>query len=96
LLSFISGVKSASVECAKVLIGEYEEGLEKVGKYVARYLAVGQRRLVLAAKLQSDDRTELDDETASEASSSFSGMSAYTTGYISILCLFFFWFSLGY
>lgn len=80
---YISEVKSASLECANVLISEYEEALEKVGKYLARYLAVRQRRLVLAAKLQSDERNELDDETASEASSSFSGMSAYTTGYIS-------------
>lgn len=77
---YVSEVKSASLECANILIGEYEEGLEKVGKYIARYLAVRQRRLVLAAKLLSDERSQLDDETASEASSNFSGMSAYTTG----------------
>ncbi|KAL3521058.1 hypothetical protein ACH5RR_019207 [Cinchona calisaya] len=49
---------------------------------MACYLAVRQRRLLLAAKLQSDERsiTEVDDETASETSSSFSGMSAYTAG----------------
>uniref|UniRef100_A0A5B6YQC9 Elongator complex protein 1 n=1 Tax=Davidia involucrata TaxID=16924 RepID=A0A5B6YQC9_DAVIN len=78
----ISEVKNASLECASMLIGEYEEGLEKVGKYLARYLAVRQRRLLLTAKLQSDERSinEIDDDTASEASSSFSGMSAYTTG----------------
>lgn len=78
----ISEVKSASVECAITLMSEYEEGLEKVGKYFTRYLAVRQRRLLLAAKLQSEERSinELDDDTASEASSSFSGMSAYTTG----------------
>lgn len=78
----ISEVQNASLECATLLIGEYEEGLEKVGKYLARYLAVRQRRLLLAAKLQSEDRSinDLDDDTASEASSSFSGMSAYTTG----------------
>lgn len=77
-------VQNASLECANLLIGEYEESLEKVGKYLARYLAVRQRRLLLAAKLQSEDRliNDLDDDTASEASSSFSGMSAYTTGYI--------------
>lgn len=65
-----------------VLIGEYEEGLEKVGKYLTRYLAIRQRRLLLAAKLQSDERsvTEVDDDTASESSSNFSGMSAYTRG----------------
>lgn len=80
----ISEVKSASVECAITLMVEFDEGLEKVGKYFTRYLAVRQRRLLLAAKLQSEDRSinELDDDTASEASSSFSGMSAYTTGYV--------------
>ncbi|KAL6980499.1 Elongator complex protein 1 [Sarracenia purpurea var. burkii] len=78
----ISEVENASFECANVLIGEYEEGLEKIGKYLARYLAVRQRRLILAAKIQTDDRSinEADDDTASEASSSFSGMSAYTKG----------------
>lgn len=80
----VSEVKNASLECASTMIGEFEEGLEKVGKYLARYLAVRQRRLLLAAKLQADERSvnELDDDTASEASSSFSGMSAYTTGYV--------------
>ncbi|XVE99535.1 hypothetical protein REPUB_Repub03eG0207400 [Reevesia pubescens] len=75
-------VKNASLECASSLIDEYEEGLEKVGKYLARYLAVRQRRLLLAAKLQSEERSinDLDDDTASEASSTFSGMSVYTTG----------------
>ncbi|CAA2978651.1 elongator complex 1 isoform X1 [Olea europaea subsp. europaea] len=78
----ISEVKNASLECASTLICEYDEGLEKVGKYLTRYLAVRQRRLLLAAKIQSDERSvsELDDEIASQASSSFSGMSAYTTG----------------
>ncbi|KDP44998.1 hypothetical protein JCGZ_01498 [Jatropha curcas] len=78
----ISEVKNASLESAKTLIGEYGEGLEKVGKYLTRYLAVRQRRLLLAAKLQAEDRSvnDLDDDTASEASSNFSGMSAYTTG----------------
>lgn len=79
----ISEVRNASLECAATLIGEYDEGLEKVGKYLARYLAVRQRRLLLAAKVQSSQQTmtDLDDDTASEASSNFSGMSAYTTGY---------------
>ncbi|KAE7996819.1 hypothetical protein FH972_001508 [Carpinus fangiana] len=78
----ISEVKDASLECASMLIGEYEESLEKVGKYLARYLAVRQRRLLLAAKVQSEERSmsDLDDDAASEASSNFSGMSAYTTG----------------
>ncbi|XP_058182511.1 elongator complex protein 1-like isoform X1 [Rhododendron vialii] len=78
----VSEVKNASLECANVLIGEYEEGLEKVGKYLTRYLAVRQRRLLLAAKLQSDERSvnEVNDDTASESSSNFSGMSAYSRG----------------
>ncbi|KAK6116222.1 hypothetical protein DH2020_050018 [Rehmannia glutinosa] len=75
-------VKNASLECASMLIGEYNEGMEKVGKYLTRYLAVRQRRLLLAATIKSDERPVgyLDDETASQASSNFSGMSAYTTG----------------
>ncbi|KAM7271630.1 hypothetical protein ACFE04_030844 [Oxalis oulophora] len=79
---FISEVKSSSLECASSLIGEYKEGLEKVGKYLARYLAVRQRRLLLAAKLQAEERamSDVDDDAVSEASSNFSGMSAYTTG----------------
>ncbi|XP_047162968.1 elongator complex protein 1 isoform X1 [Vigna umbellata] len=78
----IETVKNASLECASTVTGEYEEGIEKVGKYLARYLAVRQRRLLLAAKLQSEERaaSDLDDDAASEASSNFSGMSAYTTG----------------
>lgn len=72
-------VRDSSLECASVLIGEYNEGVEKVGKYLTRYLAVRQRRLLLAATIKADERT-LDDETASQASSNFSGMSAYTTG----------------
>lgn len=98
----ISDVTNASLECASMLIGEYEEGLEKVGKYVARYLAVRQRRLLLAAKVQAEERSmsDLDDDIASEASSNFSGMSAYTTGYAiiplfiqqtSCLCAVFYW-----
>ncbi|PON49463.1 IKI [Parasponia andersonii] len=78
----ISEVKTASLDCASALFGEYEEGLEKVGKYLARYLAVRQRRLLLAAKIQSEEQamTDLDDDAASEASSNLSGMSAYTMG----------------
>ncbi|KAJ7971300.1 Elongator complex protein 1 [Quillaja saponaria] len=78
----VSDVKSASLECASMLISEYEEGLEKVGKYLARYLAVRQRRLLLAAKIKSEERSvdDLDDDVASEASSNFSGMSVYTKG----------------
>lgn len=75
-------VKNASLECASTLVGEYNEGMEKVGKYLTRYLAVRQRRLLLAATIKSDERSLSypDDETASQASSNFSGMSAYTMG----------------
>ncbi|KAK4758044.1 hypothetical protein SAY87_019345 [Trapa incisa] len=78
----ISEVKNASLECVATLTGEYDEGLEKVGKYLARYLAVRQRRLLLAAQVQSAGQrmNDLDDDTTSETSSNFSGMSAYTTG----------------
>ncbi|KAL1295662.1 hypothetical protein HN51_056516 [Arachis hypogaea] len=78
----IKAVNNASAECASTLIGEYEEGIEKAGKYLARYLAVRQRRLLLAAKLQSEERaaSDIDDDDASETSSNLSGMSAYTTG----------------
>ncbi|CAO2826148.1 unnamed protein product [Amaranthus hypochondriacus] len=80
--SLITEVKHASAECAGVLVNEYEEGLEKLGKYLTRFLAVRQRRLLLAAKLRSEEHSmnEIDDDTISEASSNFSGMSAYTTG----------------
>ncbi|GAB4836592.1 Elongator complex protein 1, variant 2 [Ancistrocladus abbreviatus] len=78
----ISEVKIASSEGAAALSSEFEEGLEKIGKYSARYLAVRQRRLLLAAKVQSEDHSvnDFDDDTVSEASSNLSGMSAYTMG----------------
>jgi len=82
----IAEVKNASVECAVALVNEYEEGLEKIGKYLARYLAVRQRRLLLAAKLRSEEHSfnDIDDDTVSETSSNLSGMSAYTTGYVEV------------
>ncbi|KMT17542.1 hypothetical protein BVRB_2g037430 isoform B [Beta vulgaris subsp. vulgaris] len=78
----ITEVKNASAECAGILVSEYEEGIEKIGKYLTRFLAVRQRRLLLAAKLRSEEHSlnDMDDDTVSEASSNFSGMSAYTTG----------------
>ncbi|XP_073315059.1 elongator complex protein 1 [Primulina huaijiensis] len=78
----VSVVKSSSLECSSLLIGEYNEGMEKAGKYLTRYLAVRQRRLLLAATIQSDERSVgyLDDETGSQASTTFSELSAYTTG----------------
>lgn len=77
-----SQVKLAAIECANSLILEYEEGIEKVGKYLARYLAVRQRRLLLAAKLEMEGKAneDVDDDTFSETSSNISGMSAYTLG----------------
>lgn len=85
----MSEVKNASLECARNLIIEYKESLEKVGKYLTRYLAVRQRRLLLAAKLQSEDRSvnDLDDDAASETSSAYSGMSVYTTRYAWVLLI---------
>lgn len=85
----ISDTKNSAMDCASMLMSEFEEGLEKVGKYLARYLAVRQRRLVLAAKLQLEDRSidDVDDDSASESSSNFSGMSAYTGRYPSLFLL---------
>ncbi|KAG9445043.1 hypothetical protein H6P81_016383 [Aristolochia fimbriata] len=80
----VSEVKVASLESTSTLVCEFEEGKEKIGKYLARYLAVRQRRLLLKAKLELEDRTlnDMDDDNASETSSNFSGMSAYTKGTI--------------
>ncbi|GMH11550.1 hypothetical protein Nepgr_013391 [Nepenthes gracilis] len=76
----ISEVKKASLECAGSLSSEYEEALEKIGKYSARYIAVRQRRLLIAAKVQSEEHSvnDFDDDAMSEDSSNLSGMSAYT------------------
>ncbi|XP_042416430.1 elongator complex protein 1-like isoform X2 [Zingiber officinale] len=75
-----SPLRDACIECATALTSEYNEGLEKVGKYCARYLAVRQRRIMLAAKIQAEDRlaSDVDYDTLSETSSTFSNMSAYT------------------
>lgn len=76
----VEAVRDAASECAASLIAEYQEGLLKIGKYAARYLAVRQRRLSLAAKLRSEDRfMDVEDDSVSETSTSFSEMSAYTT-----------------
>ncbi|PUZ38019.1 hypothetical protein GQ55_9G163500 [Panicum hallii var. hallii] len=76
----VGTIRDAALDCAASLISEYQEGLLKVGKYVARYVAVRQRRLSLAAKLQSEDRfMDVEDDSVSEVSTSFSEMSAYTT-----------------
>ncbi|KAI0527653.1 hypothetical protein KFK09_003258 [Dendrobium nobile] len=76
-----SHVEDAALECASSLMSDYREAVEKVGKYLARYLAVRQRRILLSAKIQSEGRsTEISDyDTVSEISSNFSEMSAYTT-----------------
>ncbi|KAH7659336.1 Elongator complex protein 1 [Dioscorea alata] len=76
----VSLVKDAALDCANTLVTEYKERTEKVGQYLSRYLTVRRSRLTLAAKLHSEDRPIGDPEydTVSEASSSFSGMSAYT------------------
>ncbi|KAJ1291579.1 hypothetical protein BS78_02G326300 [Paspalum vaginatum] len=76
----VETVRDAASECALSLISEYQDGQLKVGKYVARYVAVRQRRLSLAAKLKSEDRSmDVEDDNISEVSTSFSEMSAYTT-----------------
>lgn len=76
-------VGPAALECATALIEEFTEGLEKVGKYLARYRAVRQRRLSLAAKVKAEEDGDWpDDDTISEASSNVSSMSAYIRGYV--------------
>lgn len=82
----VNEVGTAALECANTMLHEYEEGSEKVGKYAARYLAVRQRRLVIAAKIESEDRptSDVDEEIASETSSNLSGMSVYSTGYVTL------------
>lgn len=73
-------IQSAALECAASYVSEFEEGLEKIGKYLARYLAVKQRRLLLEMKLKMDTPEDVEDDSASDVSSHVSGMSAYTTG----------------
>ncbi|WOL14885.1 hypothetical protein Cni_G23666 [Canna indica] len=77
----VSSLSDACLECASTLTSEYNEGLEKVGKYSARYLAVRQRRILFAAKIQAEERfaSDVDYDTLSESSTTFSDMSAYTT-----------------
>ncbi|KAH7415104.1 hypothetical protein KP509_14G027500 [Ceratopteris richardii] len=73
-------IKSAALECAGLHMAEFQEGLEKVGRYLARYLAVRQRRQLLESKLRSESREDVEDDIASDVSSNVSGMSVYTTG----------------
>ncbi|PKA61888.1 Elongator complex protein 1 [Apostasia shenzhenica] len=75
-----SNVADAASECASALMSEYRESSEKVGKYLARYLAVRQRRIILASKIHSEDNLmkDIDYDSVSEISSSLSEMSAYT------------------
>ncbi|KAJ7557183.1 hypothetical protein O6H91_05G115300 [Diphasiastrum complanatum] len=77
-----SKVKPAAIECAQASIVEFEEGLEKVGRYYTRHVAVHQRRLALTAKLKEEGQVKdlTDDDAASEISSNLSDMSVYTRG----------------
>ncbi|KAG0484108.1 hypothetical protein HPP92_012192 [Vanilla planifolia] len=79
-MDLASNVEDAALECVGALIDEYKEASEKIVKYLVRYLAVRQRRLTLAAKIQSGDRllSDKDYDSVSETSSGFSEMSAYT------------------
>lgn len=73
-------IQSAALECANSYMLEFEEGIEKVGKYLARYLAVRQRRMLLEIKLKMDNSEDVEDDAASDISSHVSGMSAYSAG----------------
>jgi elongator complex protein 1 len=77
-------IEPSALDCAASYASDFEEGLEKLGKYLARYNAVKQRRLLLEIKLKNDASEDIEDDVASEASSNLSGMSAYTTGYGSL------------
>ncbi|KAJ3682747.1 hypothetical protein LUZ60_012974 [Juncus effusus] len=75
-------VVNGAVECGNQIVVECEENCVKVGKYLARYLAVRQRRLVLQAKIKSEEESNVNNleyDSVSEISTSFSDMSAYTT-----------------
>ena len=85
-------IEPSALDCVASYVSEFQEGLEKLGKYLARHNAVKQRRLLLEIKLKNDVPEDIEDDAASEASSNLSGMSAYTTGYGSynqFLCLCF-------
>ncbi|KAI5075184.1 hypothetical protein GOP47_0009260 [Adiantum capillus-veneris] len=73
-------VQSAALECATSYIAEFQESIEKVGKYLARYLAVKQRRVLLELKVKMGDLDAIEEDTVSDVSSHVSGMSVYTTG----------------
>lgn len=81
-------VKNVFFECVGILVNEYEEGLEKIGKYLVRYLVVRQRRLLFVVKFWFEEyfMNDIDDDSILEISSNFSGMSVYIIGYVK--CLF--------
>lgn len=78
--NLLDQIQSAALECASSFTTDFQEGLEKVGKYLARYLAVKQRRLLLEMKLKMGSPEDVEDDAASDVSSHVSGMSVYTTG----------------
>lgn len=89
-VDLLAKVETAALESANWHVTELEEGVEKIGKYYTRYLAVRQRRLALQARLKEqqsendvNDATSDVNDAASDTSSSISGitgMSIYTQG----------------
>ncbi|CAM6119410.1 unnamed protein product [Calypogeia fissa] len=86
-----SRLEPAVLESASTRLMELQEGVEKVGKYLARFLAIHQRRTALVAKLTTDKEggEKVDDDASSDISlassthsnsSGLSGFSAYTHG----------------
>ncbi|MCO5559918.1 hypothetical protein L7F22_013522 [Adiantum nelumboides] len=73
-------VQAAALECATSYIAEFQESLEKVGKYLARYLAVKQRRLLLEITFKTGNSDDIEVDAVSDVSSHVSGMSVYTNG----------------
>ncbi|KAL2642617.1 hypothetical protein R1flu_010204 [Riccia fluitans] len=81
-------LQPAVLECATTQLRELSDSVEKVGKYLARFLALHQRRMLLSARLRTDKEGEegvdfdasSDISLASSNASGLSGLSAYTRG----------------
>ncbi|KAL3695969.1 hypothetical protein R1sor_010045 [Riccia sorocarpa] len=81
-------LRPAVLECATSQLRELNDNVEKVGKYLARFLALHQRRMLLSARVRTDMEGEdvvdfdasSDISLASSNASGLSGLSAYTRG----------------
>ncbi|KAG6554048.1 hypothetical protein Mapa_003963 [Marchantia paleacea] len=81
-------LQSAVLDCATAHLRELDESVEKIGKYLARFLSIHQRRLLLSNKLRTEGEGQeavdfdasSDISIASSIASGLSGLSAYTRG----------------